>query len=81
MVASQSMRHPRAAVVRAHIETRMTELRHHRQRIGRHAALAVRKVLGVGCRSRRVAVAAQVDGDDLEPRRQGVGHAVPHRVA
>ena len=80
MIGRQAMRHARAAVVRQHLETIEAVVLHHRHRIGRHLALAVDTVLGIGRRPAGIAVAAQVHQDDRESLGQQRRNAVPDHM-
>ena len=80
MVEREPVRDAPAAVVADEREARVAERAHDRDHVGRHRALRVGRVQGIGRGLRRVAVAAQVGADDGAPARERGRDLVPHRV-
>ena len=75
-IGRKAVRNARAAIMGGNVKTRMSELRHHGQRVTRHHTLAVGLVLRIGGRNGRIAVAPQIQRHDREITRQLVGYPV-----
>ena len=80
MVERQPVGDAAAAVVAGEAEAHVAERFHHLDHRIRHGALGVGRVLGVGSRRIRPAVAGQVRDDQAEALRQRRRHAMPHHV-
>jgi hypothetical protein len=78
MVEAEAMGHPPAPVMAGETEGVVTEDAHEAGHVVRHGALGIGRMLRIGRRLARIAVASQIRADQREAVPQPQRHLVPH---